>query len=292
MARAGGSGVASVAELLIYPVKSLAGDTHATAPVEPTGLAGDRRWMVIDPAGRFITQREHPGMALLHPRLAGNALVLSAPGMAELVVPLAHGGTARPVTVWRDTVPAHDAGDTAAAWLTAAIGPRCRLVHLADQAARPLRPDFARDTREVVSFADGFPLLLASLTSLADLNGRLARPVPMSRFRPNLVVTDAPAWAEDSWRRVRIGTAIFRVAKPCDRCVMTTIDQRTGLQPDGHEPLRTLATFRRDHKGGIMFGQNLVPEQCGVIAVGDVVQVIEAGAPNVTLAARKDAVLS
>jgi uncharacterized protein YcbX len=272
-----------VAELLIYPVKSLGGDAHGAAQVEPTGLAGDRRWMVVDAAGRFMTQREHPGMALVQARLAGEALVLLAPGMAELVVPIAPDGAARAVTVWRDTVPARDAGDTAAAWLTAAIGRRCRLVHLADPAARKLRADFARDAREVVSFADGFPVLLASLASLADLNNRMARPVPMSRFRPNLVVADAPAWAEDSWRLVRIGTAVFRVAKPCDRCVMTTIDQRTGLQPDGLEPLRSLATFRRDQQGRIMFGQNLVPEQCGVITAGDAVEVIEAGPPNVAL---------
>ncbi len=283
--------MASVAELLIYPVKSLGGDAHRTAGVEPTGLAGDRRWMVVDAAGRFMTQREQPGMALVQARVAGEALVLSAPGMADLLVPVTPGGTDRAVTVWRDTVQARDAGDTAACWLTAAIGAPCRLVHLADPAARPLRPDFARDAREVVSFADGFPLLLASLASLADLNGRMARPVPMSRFRPNVVVAGAPAWAEDGWRRVRIGTAVFRVAKPCDRCVMTTIDQRTGLRPDGHEPLRTLATFRRDRQGRIMFGQNLVPEQCGVITAGDAVEVIEAGAPNVALLTGKEAVL-
>jgi uncharacterized protein YcbX len=277
--------MASLAELHIYPVKSLGGDAHDAATVEPGGLAGDRRWMVTDPKGRFMSQREHHGMALLRARLAGEALVLSAPGMAELVVPAALGSVARPVTIWRDTVAAFDAGDTAAAWLTAAIGPRCRLVHLAHPAARPLRADFAQDECEVVSFADGFPLLLASLASLANLNRRLAQPVAMSRFRPNLVVAGAPAWAEDGWRRIRIGTAVFRVAKPCERCVMTTIDQRTGLQPDGHEPLRTLARFRRDRTGGIMFGQNLVPEQCGAVTAGDAVEVIETGPPNVALLA-------
>jgi uncharacterized protein YcbX len=274
---------ARLADIRIFPVKSLAGDAQARAAVWPWGLAGDRRWMVVDPAGRFLSQRAHPRMALLHAALRDGALVLSAPGLAPLEVGQGAARAACLVRVWRDIVAAEDAGDAAAQWLGAALGVACRLVHLADPGARKLRAAYAAHAAEAVSFADGFPVLLASVDSLAEVNARLARPVPMLRFRPNLVVAGAAAWAEDGWRRIRIGEAVFRVAKPCDRCVITTRDPGTGLQPDGDEPLRTLATFRRDAGGGIMFGQNLVPERTGAIRVGDAVEVLEAGPPNVAL---------
>ncbi len=183
------------------------------------------------------------------------------------------------VTVWRSTLPATDAGDAAAHWLSAVLGQPCRLVYMHDTGARPINPAYAA-AGETVSFADGYPVLLTSLGSLDDLNGRLARPVPISRFRANIVVGGAAAWAEDCWRLVRIGEAVFRVVKPCDRCTVTTIDQQTGLRPDRTEPLRTLGRFRHDGRG-IMFGQNLVPTILGRIATGDPVEVLDAGAPNV-----------
>jgi uncharacterized protein YcbX len=277
---------AGVSALFVYPVKSLRAVALAAAAVEPCGLAEDRRWMVVDAAGRFMTQREHPRMALLAARVDGGGLVLSAAGRDSVAVAGAGapGGAAcrvRRVQVWRDSVAAADCGDAAADWLAAALGVPCRLVRLADPAARPLPPAYARAEREVVSFADGFPLLLACEASLAEVNGRLDRPVPMLRFRPNLVVSGAEAWAEDCWRRIRIGEAVFRVAKPCDRCVMVTLDPQTGAQPDGNEPLRTLSLFRRNLSGRVMFGQNLVPERCGVVRVGDRVEVLEAGDSNV-----------
>jgi uncharacterized protein YcbX len=242
--------------------------------------------MVVDLNGRFLTQRELPRMGLLRAVNAPGRLILSAPGTADLTAALTASAPVRHVQVWRDTVAAQDAGDEAAAWLSAALKQPCRLVHLADATTRKLKPAYAAAAAESVSFADGFPLLLASQKSVDDLNARLTHAIPIARFRPNLVIANAPAWAEDSWRRIRIGTSTFRIAKPCDRCIITTLDPATATQPDGNEPLRTLATFRRDTTGGIMFGQNLVPETCNKIRIGDRVEILLTGPSNVTIAAK------
>jgi uncharacterized protein YcbX len=254
-----------LAEIRIYPVKSFRGDTFASAEVEPRGLAGDRRWLVVDAAGRFLTQRELPHMAVVGAR--------NEPGGVALSVAIPPpGAAARYVTIWRDTVAAVPAGAEADAWLTSALGVPCSLVHQADPSSRPIAPAYAAQG-DVVSFADGFPLLLTTTASLADLNRRLRAPVPMLRFRPSLVIEGAPPWAEDNWHRIRIGAAVFRVPKPCDRCIIPTIDQETGSRPDPEEPLRTLKTFRRDSSGRVLFGMNLVPEVCGAVRVGDAVEV-------------------
>ncbi len=268
-----------LAEIHVFSVKALGGESLHAAEVEPCGLAGDRRWMVVDASGRFISQRVAPHMALVHARDVAGGLVLSAPGLdtVEIACPAADG-TAEPVVVWRDRVRAVPA-PVADAWISAALGQACRLVHMADPAARPCSSSFARPG-ETVSFADGFPVLLTSLASLAAVNAHLAHPVTIDRFRGNLVVEGADAWAEDCWRVVRIGGAVFRVAKPCDRCTVTTIDQRTGTRPDRMEPLRTLGRLRHDERG-IMFGQNLVPLELGRVTVGDAIEVLEAGEPNV-----------
>jgi uncharacterized protein YcbX len=268
-----------LAQLWTYPVKSFGGAPYDTALVEPWGLAGDRRFMVTDRTHRFLTQREHPRMALIHAAGACGTLILTAPDKTTLTI--GPGGTGCQVQIWRDTVTARDCGDEPAAWLSAILDLPVRLVHLADPSVRKIKPAYAATPADSVSFADGFPILLTSANSLADLNTRLAHPVPMTRFRPNLVIANAPAWAEDSWRRIRIGATVFRIAKPCDRCIMTTLDPLTATQPDGNEPLRTLASFRRDAGGGLMFGQNLVPEQCGELRVGDAVDIIDSGPPNV-----------
>lgn len=271
-----------LAEIHIFPVKALRGGSVDAAGVAPWGLEGDRRWLVTDGAGRFLTQREHARMALIAARLVPGGVVLEAPGLGPLAVVEPHSPL-RAVQIWRDTVPAADAGEAAAAYLSQALGRACRLVFLADPSVRKLREEY-RQGEECVSFADGFPVLVAGAASLADLNARLASPVPMLRFRPNLVIRGAPAWAEDGWRRIRIGSVVLRIDKPCDRCVVTTIDPATGLRPDPVEPIRTLGRFRRDARGGVMFGQNAVPESLGVVRVGDAVEVLEAGPPNVRLA--------
>lgn len=273
-----------LAELRIFPVKALRGIAVACAPVEPWGLRGDRRWMVVDETGRFLTQRDEPMMVRIRAEPTACGIELEAGGRRVTVPFPAADAAALEVTVWRDVVAARHACGPAQALLTAALGRPCRLVWLHDPHGR------ATDARHAppgstVSFADGFPLLLANEASLGDLNARLASPIPMTRFRPNVAIAGAAPWEEDGWRRVRIGEVTFAVVKACERCVVTTVDPETGERPDRTEPLRTLARFRRDLRGGgVMFGQNLVPETTGTIRVGDVVEVLARGAPNVVLA--------
>jgi uncharacterized protein YcbX len=266
-------------EIRIYPVKALGCSSLPMAEVEPWGLARDRRWMVIDPAGRFLTQRELPMMARLGARAVADGLVLSAPGRADIALDFPGATTApcRVVTVWGDAIPALDAGEEAAAWLSSALGQRCRLVYLDDPRARIVDTAFGTP-EDRVSFADGFPLLLTLTASLAALNEALtqalAAPVPMNRFRPNLVIEGGTPWAEDAWRRIRIGDVSFRVVKPCARCVVTTVDQESGARPDKSEPLRTLGRIRRTAEG-VIFGQNLIPDGPGSIALGDRLEILE-----------------
>jgi uncharacterized protein YcbX len=268
-------GTALVSALFVYPVKSCRGFAVESAAVERRGLRHDRRWMIVDAGGQFITQRTEPSLARIAVALVHDALVLSAPHAPPLRVPLAPDteGPRRRVRVWRDDVDAVDCGSEAAAWIGAWLGVSASLVFMPDDATRRANPRHAL-AGDLVSFADGFPLLLASESSLDDLNARLEGPVPMGRFRPNVVVRGCAPWAEDAWTRVRLGAVPVRVLKPCDRCVVTTTDQQTGER--GAEPLRTLATFRaRDNK--VYFAQNAVPDAPGRIAVGDRVMVLEPG---------------
>jgi uncharacterized protein YcbX len=270
-------------DLWRYPVKSCRGERLTRATVEPWGLAGDRRWMVVDEAGAPLTAREHPRMLLIEPRLtgAGKKITFSAPDEADLAVEVAADAELVPVKVWESGLLASPAGEKAAAWLSEVIGQPARLVYLDDPTRRPTNPKYSR-TEDRVSFADGYPLLLTSEESLAGLNQWIAEgkrpdegPVPMRRFRPNVVVAGAPAWAEDGWRRLRIGPVTFRNVKGCDRCVMTTVDPDTAAK--GHEPLFALAKHRRwDNK--VWFGVNLIPDAPdpdAVLRPGDPVEIIE-----------------
>ena len=256
----------------IYPVKGLRGVSVPAATVEPCGLQGDRRWMVVDPAGRYLTQRDLPGMARILATPAAEdamdgAIVLMTDGAEPLHVPVPTATRPAPVVVWRDRVPARGAGRDAADWLTAALGQPCRLVHLSDPAARPVDLAYG-GPGDRVSFADGFPLLVVNTASLDDLNARLAQPVPIARFRSNLVVSGAAPWAEDGWRQLHVGRIAFRAVKPCTRCIVIATDQDTGARAPDREPLRTLASFRGDADRRALFGQNLVPDSLGRIAVG------------------------
>jgi uncharacterized protein YcbX len=272
-----------LADIRTYPVKALGGGSHDRADVEPWGLRGDRCWMVADASGQFLTQRQHPRMAALQAENIPTGLTLTdAAGDHIAVATPGERAETLTVTVWRDSVPARLAGAHTHAWLSDRLGIACRLVHLDDKTARKINPAYAADDAPV-SFADGFPVLLATTASLADLNARLAHPIPITRFRPNLVIEGCAPWEEDTWRRIRIGDALFHVAKPCERCIVTTIDPVTGERPDKREPLLTLARFRRDAGGGVMFGQNLIPQQLGRIRAGDTVEVLEKGPPNVRL---------
>ncbi len=265
-----------LAEIRIFPVKGLRGEVLDAAEVTKAGLAGDRRWMAVDAQGRFLSQRTLPGMAVVQAALMPGGVVLAAAAAGEVFVAVpGEAASAVRVAIWRDTVPAVDAGDAAASWLAGVLGVACRLVYLADAAARAVNPEYGA-AGDVVSFADGYPVLLTSVASLGAVNDALAAPVEMLRFRPNLVIEGAAAWAEYAWARLRIGGVVFRVAKPCERCVVTTIDPETGLQPDAEEPLRTLKRFTRGARGQVLFGQNLVPDGGGVVRVGDAVEVLGA----------------
>ncbi|WP_156724620.1 MOSC domain-containing protein [Streptomyces apocyni] len=263
----------------VYPLKSARGHAPAEAAVQPWGLAGDRRWLLVDAQGRHVTQRPQPRLALVSAEsLPGGALRLSAPGREPLTVSVPDPAHTVPVEVWRDKVEAVPADATAHAWISDYLGADIRLVHLDDPATRrPVDPDFARPG-ETVSFADGFPLLLTTLASLDALNSLIAQgtqshegPLPMNRFRPNVVVGGTAPWAEDDFRRVAIGPVTFRVAKPCGRCIVTTTDQASAER--GKEPLRTLARHRR-FGNQLVFGQNLIPEGTGTLRVGDPVEIL------------------
>ncbi len=254
----------------IYPVKSAAGIALTEWETDAFGLRYDRRWMVVDESGMFITQRNHPRMALVSVKVGEGVLQIDGPGMPRLETPLHPAASVlTQVVVWDFAGPSTWVGEEAALWFTEFLGVPCSLVHMGDNVVRPANPLFAPETTRV-SFADGYPILLISEESLADLNSRLSRPIPMNRFRPNLVVAGADAYAEDGWKQIEIGGMALRVVKPCFRCAITTTDQLTAER--GREPLRTLATYRRVN-GEVMFGQNVVHETAGQLRVGDTVSI-------------------
>jgi uncharacterized protein YcbX len=266
-----------LASVHIYPVKGCWAVDLADAVVEPWGLAGDRRWLVVDSDCQFVSQRQHPELARVMVRQGpGAGITVSAGGFPPLRV-AAPGGQAElvKVTVWGSRVLAAAVGSAADAWFSAFLGEQARLVWLDDPNRRAVDPEYGADG-DVVSFADGYPLLLTSAGSLEELGRWLAaageEPVPMNRFRPNVVVSGFEPWAEDRWRRITIGPVAFRVAKPCARCVVTTTDQATGQR--GSQPLRMLAARRRFGKK-LLFGQNLIPDTTGLIRIGDPVEITE-----------------
>lgn len=264
-----------VSALYRYPLKSAIGERLPAVELDALGVAGDRRWMLVDEAsGRFLTQRAFAVMAHLLARWNENGgLRLSAPGLPDLDVPLPTADAElRGVQIWTDMVRVPDAGDAAADWLSPFIGKRCRLVYMPPERARIVRDALGPD--EKVAFPDGFPLLLIGQASLDDLQARVGRPLDMRRFRPNLVVEGAAAFAEDGWRRIRIGDQVFRVAGGCSRCILTTIDPDLGERSADREPLTTLKTYR-ERDGQVYFGQNLVHEGRGRIEVGMPVEILD-----------------
>ena len=259
-----------------YPLKSAKGEVLQQAHLDKLGLAGDRRWMLVDEAsGRFLTQRAVAAMSQLSALWnATGGLTLAAPGHSPIEVALpVDDAQLRGVTIWRDTLRVPDAGDAAAAWVSAFIGKPTRLVQVPEALARTTQAGYGKDD-DKVAFADGFPLLLIGQASLDDLVQRVGRPLEMLRFRPNLVIEGSEAFAEDSWKRIRIGDVEFRVVKPCSRCILTTIDPQTGERSADREPLATLQQYRAQADGA-MFGQNLVNDANGRLEVGMPVTILE-----------------
>lgn len=264
------SGRCVVSELAIYPVKSMGQVAVERLRFDALGPVGDRRWMVVDETGRFVTQRQLARLCLIRPTLLADGLRLQAPGMAPVEVQ-ATDLPRRRVEVWHDRCEGIDAGDAVADWLGRFLQRPLRLVRFPDQQLRQIDPDYAQPG-ERTAFSDGFPLLLIGQASLDELNRRMSTPLSMRRFRPNLVISGAAPHAEDRWRRLRIGDLILRVVKPCSRCVIPSIDPDTAER--GAEPLRTLATYRR-RDNRIFFGQNVIVEGEGEIRRGMPVEVLE-----------------
>lgn len=263
---------ACLSAIHVYPIKSCAPLSPREAVVEARGLAGDRRWMITDEAGAFLTARKHPRLTRIRAVADGAAWQLEAPDMPELRLPQPAPGVRIEATVWRSLVQALPADSDADAWISAYLGLPARFVHMDAECRRAVNPAHGRPGDEV-SFADGYPLLLISQAALDALNARLAAPVPMLRFRPSLVVAGTAPHAEDGWRRIRVGAIEFDVVKPCTRCVFTTVDFESGeFDPTG-EPLRTLAAYRRT-PAGVTFGQNLIPRGTGTLRLGDAVEVM------------------
>lgn len=272
-----------VSQVNIYPIKSCAGTALEAADIQARGFANDRRWLVVDAEWRFLTQREIARMALIQPTVDDHCLRLSAPEGVGVELPVDQPGRRVEVTIWKDSgVGAVDQGDEVAGWLSDFLRREVRLVRFADDYTRQVNQHYAsRETDSFavpgghqVGFADAYPFLIISEESLADLNSRLDEPLPMNRFRPNIVVCGADEpYDEDNWKVIRVGDTAFDLVKACARCVTTTTDQATAVR--GTEPLWTLATYRQGAKGAPLFGQNAVHRSMGTIRVGDRVKVVE-----------------
>ncbi|MET0847698.1 MAG: MOSC domain-containing protein [Pseudomonas sp.] len=259
-----------------YPLKSGKGETLQQVSLDKLGLDGDRRWMLVDEAsGRFLTQRVVGQMSQLSALWnADGGLTLSAPGRSPIDIALpASDAELRGVTIFKDSLRVPDAGDAAGAWVSEFIGKPTRLVQIPVDRARTTQAGYGRDDDQV-AFADGFPLLLIGQASLQDLSQKVGRPLEMLCFRPNLVIEGSEAYAEDRWKRIRIGDVEFRVVKSCSRCILTTIDPQTGLRSEDREPLATLQKYRSEADGA-MFGQNLVNDSNGQLEVGMPVTLLE-----------------
>ncbi len=249
---------AHITALNIYPVKSCRGIPLDAATIGATGLLDDRHWMMVRPTGRFVTQRELPRMALIGTAVESGGLTLTAPGLPPLVVPRNGAGEVRAVTVWKFDGRGIDCGELAAEWCTQFLGTPLRLVRFDTDTPRECNREWTGDTHATTEFADGFPVLVISRASLAELNSRLPKPLPMERFRPNLVIDGIEAYDEDRIHELRSGDVTLRLVKPCTRCAITTTDQQAGAV-DGVEPLATLKSYRFDRQLlGVAFGQNAI----------------------------------
>lgn len=277
--------MATLSSLILYPVKSCGGLSLQQATLTVQGLQhagiGDREWAVVDPSGVCLTQREYPRMALIRPQLASDQLVLSAPDMPALQLPLARstGGATLTVQVWEDQVLASDCGQQAADWFSAVLGVPCRLARFHPQAERAVSQTWSGGIAATTLFSDGYPLLLISQASLDELNQRLRQAgraaLPMNRFRPNVVVDGIEAFDEDYTETFALGEAMLKPVQPCPRCPMPSVDQDSGVV--GPDPLDIMQSFRAkpELEGALCFGMNcLVLAGAGqVLRVGQQIEV-------------------
>ena len=257
-----------IQDLYIYPIKSLGGIRVESTEITPRGFRYDRRFMLVDQDGRFISQREHAQLALLRCSLEKDQLTITHKRFPErrLVLPAEPaGGASRPVRIWDDTVTALTGTQEWNQWFSEQLDMACQLVYMPEDSLRQVDLQYAADG-DITSFSDGYPVLVIAQESLDLLNSKLETSVTMDRFRPNLVIRGTAAHAEDALGWYRSGDVLLEAVKPCARCVMTTIDQETGIAAS--EPLRTLSAYRRNgHK--VLFGQNLLVRETGTLSVGD-----------------------
>ena len=263
----------TLSSIIYYPIKACRGFEVEAWNIERMGLEHDRRMMVVTPDGEFLTQREHAKLALVTPHLNDDLLTLTAPNFDSIQLTICDSGITQPVNIWKSKgVHAVDQGDEAAHWFSDWLRAEVRLVHFAKGFKRIVSRDFAVHEDDHTGFADGYPILLISGASLADLNSRLESPLPMNRFRPNLVVKGCDAFAEDQWNCIQIGDVRLAVVKPCARCEVTTIDKETLKR--NQEPLKTLGQYRK-HALGAIFGQNVIPLNQGRVELGMKVNEVE-----------------
>lgn len=267
-----------VQSLSIYPIKSCGGIELTSACIEERGFQYDRRWALLDDNDVVMDQIKYPRLASVRLVLAPDALIAQAAGMEDLRIPF-HIDSPSSVSVkgFRDVFEAQRVGEQADAWFARIVHASCRLVYMPEATRRAVNPAFAINN-DIVSFASGYPFHLINTASLAHVNQLLAEPVPVSRFRPSIVIAGASAWAEDQWQTIKIHNSIFHLVKPCDRCAITTVDQVSG-EVTGTEPLRTLARTRTVDKK-VLFGQYLLAEERGTIHVGDAVSIVKTRVPD------------
>jgi uncharacterized protein YcbX len=273
-----------LSQIAIYPIKSCRGIQLDRAEVTPKGFLWDREFMLVDEMGKFITQRNYSQLAKIQVKIVNNTLILSTSESNIFTLEPTLTGQEIEVEIWRDRTLAIDQGDTVSQWFHQALNlDKDQTIHLVRQSPQQIRSidkNYVQRDDLPVSFADGYPFLLTNTASLEELNQRLEKTysdqfqkVPMNRFRPNLVIDTPNPFIEGTWKEIQIGEITFTIVKPCSRCIITTTDQFTGERNRLKEPLKTLATFRQ-FPGGIMFGENLIPQVTGILKTGDSVKLI------------------
>ena len=264
-----------LSEIYIYPIKSLGGIRLENSNITPRGLENDRRFMLVDENGRFLSQREHPQLAVFQTEIEGNFLsITNKKSDQNLRISLSQNPQlpSLSVTIWDDKVSAIEVSKEASDWFTQALKIPTRLVYMNEESQRKIEPEYSLSGEEITSFSDGYPILIIGQSSLNDLNNRLDNPLNINRFRPNFVFTDGEPFEEDAWHEFMVGNVRFFGVKPCARCIMTTIDQETG-EKSGKEPLLTLNKYRKAGNK-ILFGQNVLIIQLGTVSVGNDVTVL------------------
>jgi uncharacterized protein len=273
-----------LSEINIYPIKSLAGISLESSKIERRGLEFDRRWMLIDEKNKFLTQREFPKMATIKVEILNDGLQVSSDRNILVISLMPQNNATETVKIWSNRCKAKIYESPINEWFSDILQTNCKLAVMPEETQRKVNYFYAVQKNDHVSFADGYPFLVIGENSLKDLNSRLGENLPMNRFRPNFVVADSEGFAEDSWKKLKIGASLFHAVKPCARCVITTIDQSNGVK-QGVEPLKTLAAFRipkRSIKKKILFGQNLIVENAGeIVKIGDRVEILESKKPPV-----------